>query len=689
MATPLPQTDIGFPRGTAFQPSLALGAAAGSEKAAPREPELKKPDPSAEKLPPRTTFAATAAAAAVVAPHTPATGAFSTGAKISAAVATPAAVADKIASTKATDKSDKNDEKPAAAPDWGFAKKKPRRGTPRIALVAALALASVGGGYVAYTRLWLNHTADDVTVDAAGQDETLLAQSNEPNDLDANTQLTASGDPFDDLPVEKSSIEGRTSATKEPRRVQVSDAMPINSRSSSDRTPSNRNSLSNDSRQKSFRESLELNDDDSPSGDANNTEPQITEQSPSVRDEEASTPTLDALANSADQRAVNNRSRSGSQGREPHRSQLTSGPRFSAHDDSEQVGGGEADDGMLEGYREAGRTPTARPKRSSGGPAISIVEASDDPELGEKLDGFVPQETTTRRASSKTVVIRPASGDRQSAERTASRTTANRLDSTADSAAFKDEAELDEAPPAPVTGRDGDSLSSKSSRGGAYGFQPRTTPMTPAADRRLMSTRAPATSNSQVSDPVSDTYRVAPDDSFWKISREQYGTGRYYQALARHNQDRVSDPQKMRLGTQILTPPAAVLEERYPDLIEKRAPAAKPTSGSSDLSGGRPQFEKPFTEGNEDERPARADSETASSGYFYSKTGEPLYRIGADDTLGSIAQRHLGRASRWHEIFEKNSEVLKNPDNLTLGTVIRLPADASRLSLVPEADRRR
>ncbi len=196
-------------------------------------------------------------------------------------------------------------------------------------------------------------------------------------------------------------------------------------------------------------------------------------------------------------------------------------------------------------------------------------------------------------------------------------------------------------------------------------------------------------SHSHNSEPVSDTYRVAPDDNFWKISRKVYGTARYFQALTRHNEERVPDPTKLRPGTQILTPPAALLEERYPDLIEKTAPSAAPANRASDRTSLRPTFEKPVVDGDLAEQKSQTDGDSAPAGYFYSKSGEPLYRIGHDDTLGSVAQRHLGRASRWHEIYDLNQDVLKSPDNLTLGTVIRLPSDASRVGLAPESDRRR
>jgi nucleoid-associated protein YgaU len=264
----------------------------------------------------------------------------------------------------------------------------------------------------------------------------------------------------------------------------------------------------------------------------------------------------------------------------------------------------------------------------------------------------VPQDVTTRRATSKTVVVRST----------------------------------DEAPLAPET--NADLVYSNSALGVPSGIQRRSSPPAPRANGRSSSIAEAGRSTARIADPASDTYRVAPDDNFWKISRKQYGTARYFQALMRHNQERVPDPQKLRPGTQVLTPPAAVLEQRYPELIEKSAPPTAPASGS-DGAATRPRFEKPFSTADTNDRTGRPDAEGVASGYFYSKTGEPLYRIGADDTLTGIAQRHLGRSSRWNEIYDKNQDVLKSPDSLTLGTVIRLPSDASRLSLVPDAERRR
>ena len=59
-----------------------------------------------------------------------------------------------------------------------------------------------------------------------------------------------------------------------------------------------------------------------------------------------------------------------------------------------------------------------------------------------------------------------------------------------------------------------------------------------------------------------------------------------------------------------------------------------------------------------------------------------MYRIASEDTLSDIAQRHLGRSSRWVQIFEMNRDVLKDGNTLKVGALLRLPADASRVEMV-------
>ncbi len=51
----------------------------------------------------------------------------------------------------------------------------------------------------------------------------------------------------------------------------------------------------------------------------------------------------------------------------------------------------------------------------------------------------------------------------------------------------------------------------------------------------------------------------------------------------------------------------------------------------------------------------------------------PTYTIVGGDTLSRIAKRHYGDATKWRAIFEANRDVIKNPDLIQIGWVIKLP----------------
>ncbi len=155
---------------------------------------------------------------------------------------------------------------------------------------------------------------------------------------------------------------------------------------------------------------------------------------------------------------------------------------------------------------------------------------------------------------------------------------------------------------------------------------------------------------------------VGRSDSFWSISQEMYGTGRYFSALAQYNADLVTDPSKLPLGTRLKVPPPEVLEAQFPQMFVRREPHSFPITPA----GG----------------PRNADSQLPS-GLFLNHERQPIYRVGGDDTLSEIARRHLGRASRWQEILDLNRDRLQNPQDLPIGMILRLPADASQVPLSP------
>lgn len=176
--------------------------------------------------------------------------------------------------------------------------------------------------------------------------------------------------------------------------------------------------------------------------------------------------------------------------------------------------------------------------------------------------------------------------------------------------------------------------------------------------------------NDLPNDPNVQIYTIQENDSYWSISKQTYGTARYFQALARYNQRRIPDPQRMRVGMQVLLPNREKLEALYPDLFPKQS--ARPVVAASDKAPGYISSRFPTT-----------SDAPAAAGLFHTPDGRPMYRVGTRETLGDIARRHLGRASRWIQIFELNRGCLQNPHDLQVGTVLRLPPDAAAVNVVP------
>ena len=104
----------------------------------------------------------------------------------------------------------------------------------------------------------------------------------------------------------------------------------------------------------------------------------------------------------------------------------------------------------------------------------------------------------------------------------------------------------------------------------------------------------------------------------------------------------------MRPGMVILVPEKEVLEERYPELFIDSQPKV---------------------------------AEIAE--FFLLEDGSPAYRVGERETISQIAERYLGRSSRWIEIYRLNQSVLKDPNKLKAGLILALPADATEVNVLP------
>lgn len=163
-----------------------------------------------------------------------------------------------------------------------------------------------------------------------------------------------------------------------------------------------------------------------------------------------------------------------------------------------------------------------------------------------------------------------------------------------------------------------------------------------------------------------EQYVIQDGDSFWKISKKVYGDPRYWDALQKHNSETAKLP-TLKPGTIISTPPVGVLDQKFASLITP--PAAKPTTPAG---VGLPEA-----------------ADDAAPGLFAAADGQPLYRVGNGDNLSGIARATLGRSSRWVQILHLNRETLKDGNDLTPGTVLRMPADATQVQMSSlERDRR-
>ncbi|TVQ53763.1 MAG: LysM peptidoglycan-binding domain-containing protein [Phycisphaerales bacterium] len=122
---------------------------------------------------------------------------------------------------------------------------------------------------------------------------------------------------------------------------------------------------------------------------------------------------------------------------------------------------------------------------------------------------------------------------------------------------------------------------------------------------------------------------VRSGESLGAIARQYYGDESLYRQLAEFND--ISNPNLVPAGRRLRIPVVEVLRGEAP------APSAT-------------------------ESPRRAPEPAYTS-----------YTIQRGDTLSKIAQRLLGSAQRWREIYELNRDVINDADNVPLGAEIRIP----------------
>jgi len=131
-------------------------------------------------------------------------------------------------------------------------------------------------------------------------------------------------------------------------------------------------------------------------------------------------------------------------------------------------------------------------------------------------------------------------------------------------------------------------------------------------------------------EPAVDLHHVQPGDTFETLARAYYGSSRYVEFLMRANPN--IDPSRMRVGTMV----------RIPALSSKKNRAATPASAAARGSRPSPMARR--------------------------------YEVQPGDSFYRIAEKQLGDAGRWKELFELNKNVVgRDPSRLKVGQVLTLP----------------
>ncbi|MEQ8844621.1 MAG: LysM domain-containing protein [Phycisphaerales bacterium] len=138
--------------------------------------------------------------------------------------------------------------------------------------------------------------------------------------------------------------------------------------------------------------------------------------------------------------------------------------------------------------------------------------------------------------------------------------------------------------------------------------------------------------------PVVVQHHVQPNESLYKIAEEYYGDGNAWRRIVSDNPGRVGENGSVREGVTLR-------------ILDPKRGVGTPAS-QADVAAAEPSRER----------------RSAPTG------GALTYTVQSGDTLGEISQKLLGTVRRQHELIALNKDVLKDPDRLRAGMVLRLPS---------------
>jgi nucleoid-associated protein YgaU len=208
--------------------------------------------------------------------------------------------------------------------------------------------------------------------------------------------------------------------------------------------------------------------------------------------------------------------------------------------------------------------------------------------------------------------------------------------------------------------------------------------------------------------PGERSHQIGKGDTLFAIAKRYYGDASLWKKLQAFNQDRISAVDGMRPGVALRIPPKEALTGEAPaktlQADSGAAPKASPPSvgtpqpfkpkanelAMNDTTRSKPVGSKgaitktmvtPIDDAPTPRKPEASkgvekkktdDRKAESSAANASKT--KAYTVRNGDTMSKIAARVMGSSARWHELYELNRDVIKDPHAVKPGTVIKVPS---------------
>lgn len=170
---------------------------------------------------------------------------------------------------------------------------------------------------------------------------------------------------------------------------------------------------------------------------------------------------------------------------------------------------------------------------------------------------------------------------------------------------------------------------------------------------------------------------VKRGENFWTISRDYYGTGRYYKALWRANRDKFAQPESLFVGASIRVPLPEALDPAW--IIRPSSKGSATSARVREIRARRLDNDSSAIDALPvpipwSARPVRRRAWSVADDGF--RLDHPVHRVRQGENLRTIARDFLGDPRRADEIAELNPDRAADAPRVEPGVLLILPDDA-------------